>query len=162
MRAYRRSARAAELTGVLNEIWTAIDLVHAGKIGHGNQISRPLTAIEKGSCKGTDQMIMTPMDSTCEHYRELDMLCEVGDVTYIFEAKNTKNSDQHQLKPNVKLAQKLGYGVMYALAGQKSGNDKSRRASHEDLPEAQNIPPLEVIHISSEVRQLYITATPPS
>jgi hypothetical protein len=50
---------------------------------------------------------------------------------------------------------------VYALAGQKAGKDKSRRASYENLPGAQNIPPLEVIHISSEVRQLYITGTPP-
>jgi hypothetical protein len=140
--------------GFLHEIWTAMHLVYTGGIYTGKQISRPLTEAEKhAGCKGHSQMILVPFRDG--HYREIDMLCEVEGKPFIVEAKNTKKADASQLKANVFLARLLNGGVMYSLAGTKGSQEKALRIRYQDLPEAKNLPSLQIIHIHSLVSDLY-------
>ncbi|KAI0163254.1 hypothetical protein BJ166DRAFT_525828 [Pestalotiopsis sp. NC0098] len=137
-------------TGLLTEIDAATILVHAGLIGHGNQISRALTNKEKHKgTRGTEQMILTDNSKKPGSDRELDMLCQMEGKTYIVEAKNTKNADTKQLAPNFELARKLGseWGVMYALAGHSERKERPVVEAHQRLMEQYpDGPQLKIVH----------------
>ncbi len=140
--------------GFLHEMFTATDLVNAGGIKSGRQISRPLTAAEKQSgLRGDSQSILAPLGNGKN--RGIDMLCQIRGKTYIVEAKDTQNTDSHQLKRNIDLAQRLGGGVMYSLAGEKAGQERALREGFGKLPGAQNLPPLQVIHTHQQVSDIY-------
>lgn len=138
--------------GLYHEIFTAIYLVTHSKITHGTQISRPLTAAEKLVQKGNSQLILVPLEYN--HYRELDMVYEENGTIYIVEAKNTRTADHSQLNDNVRLAQRLRGGVVYALS-QKASQEKALNEAYRAIPEAQNLPPLVVIQIPYKVADLY-------
>jgi len=123
-------------TGLLNEIFTAIQLVSEGRIKHGNEISRTLTEEESkklGDGSGDSQKIFVK-DSDEQPKRELDMLFKDSqDKQTIVEAKATRTADTHQVSQNAQLASTIGGSVLYALPStkQNSGSqEKTIRARH--------------------------------
>jgi hypothetical protein len=142
--------------GFLNEIWTAKELVHAGRISSGRQISRRRTKQEiSEELPGHSQMIVVPLGNG--KFREIDMLCDIDGTSYIVEAKLTAKSDLRQLRPNVALAQQIGGGVMYAFGGwsEKKGQEAALRGRYEKLPEARTLPPLQVLHVQIANRMVH-------
>lgn len=142
--------------GLFHEIVTAIHLAKSHNLTYGKHISRPLKPSEKspaGLYNGNSQMVLVPMGN---NFRELDIAYEENGRTCIVEAKNKQQADTSQLKNNVLLARRLGGRVVYALPGKagqgnalpgKAGQVKALKNAYENLPEAQGLPPLEVIHI---------------
>lgn len=145
--------------GLYHEICTALFLFEF--ISHGRQISRTLTPAEKielGKGAGQTQMIMAPRGDGQQGHRELDMVCEKDGTTYIVEAKVQKKTDSHQLRPNIYLAHRLGWGVMYAMrnSGQKKAIEDNGNKIFAELRAsgALNVPPLLAFPLDDRVADL--------
>jgi hypothetical protein len=122
--------------GFYHEIQTATMLVQKGKIVHGNQISRPLTQSEMLSGnKSSTQIISVAMEN--DNFRKVDIVYLKDNKVYIVEAKNKRNVDHSQLENNLRLATNLRFkyevptAVVYALEGQKGGQDQALQDAYE-------------------------------
>jgi hypothetical protein len=148
--------------GLYHEIQTAKELWRPesmNRVGgaftrYGHQISRALTKEEKArGLAGDSQMILVPS----QNRRELDAVCRENDGTWaIVEAKSTKVSDSSQMELNARLAQQLGWGVIYAIPGEKGGKSDALEAAYERLrpklaEKGPFIPPFRVIHIARRI-----------
>ncbi|WYZ36289.1 hypothetical protein EsH8_XII_000039 [Colletotrichum jinshuiense] len=144
--------------GFYNEIRAAMHIIYNCNPGDFT-ISRPLTEAEKRQARnGNSQMILVPLGNN--HYRELDMICEIEGITYVVEVKNTKTSDQHQLRANVLLARRQGWGVMYVLRDNKTSQAQALRKTFQTIPEAQYLPPLKIVCISDKIEDVFYDGKP--
>ncbi|KAK2771048.1 hypothetical protein CKAH01_14536 [Colletotrichum kahawae] len=152
----RSSGRADR--GLYHEIRAAMHITHQCK--HTElTISRPLTEAEKRrGLNGNSQMILVPLGNG--KHRELDMVCEAGGITYIVEAKNTKTGDQHQLRANVLVARQKGWGVMYVLRDNKTGQAQALRDTFQKIPEAQQLTPLRIETIKDKLEAVFQDGAP--
>ncbi|WQF82412.1 hypothetical protein CDEST_07426 [Colletotrichum destructivum] len=144
--------------GFYNEIRSAMHIIY-NRNPSDLTISRPLTEAEKRQGQnGSSQMILVSLGNN--HYRELDMICEIEGITYVVEAKNTKTSDQHQLRANVLLARQQGWGVMYVLRENKTSQAQALRNTFKTIPEAQHLPPLKIVCISDKIEDIFHDGKP--
>lgn len=152
-----RNANGKLDMGLFHEICTATYLIAHGKIRHGRQISRSLTAKERSSGQnGSSQMILVPLEKG--NQRELDMLYEENGRIHIVEAKNVRKSDTSQLKLNVRLAHWIGGAVVYALR-ENTSQERALKDQYSTIPEAQRLPPIVVFQIP---RDEFVQTDPPS